>query len=115
MQDAAIYAPESTEETQQTETTDAALDRLNEYAASAVDGKLYDLGYPVNQNIKLAEFYKWFTDSGVCSVMSNNAGDPFSNNEPYANTLDFEREVIEFFGPHYGFDPDDLAQSIRGQ
>ncbi len=108
VQDAAIYASESTEVAEQTETTDTSLDRLNDYAASAVDGKLYDLGYPVNQNIKLAEFYKWFIDSGVCSVMSNNAGDPFNNNEPYANTLDFEREVIEFFGPHYGFDPDDL-------
>ena len=61
--------------------------------------------YPVNQNVQLKEFYRWLTESGVDSAMINNAGDPF---EPYLNALDFEREVIEFFGPLYGFDQDDL-------
>ena len=36
--------------------------------------------------------------------MINNAGDPYQIHGGYMNALEFEREVIETFGPHYGFD-----------
>ncbi|MCR4819138.1 MAG: aminotransferase class V-fold PLP-dependent enzyme [Fretibacterium sp.] len=83
----------------------ASLDRL---AASIREQKTRMLGYPVNHDIQLRDFYRWYIDNGVCSVMVNNAGDPFHSEEDYLNTLDFEREVIEFFGPLYGFDKDNL-------
>ena len=33
--------------------------------------------------------------------------------DPSLNALVFEREVIDFFGPRYGFDLNDLAEYIE--
>ncbi len=93
----------------ETETAaDPAVDRLNKFAATVMEEKNWQLGYPGNQDVKLADFYKWLLDSGLDTSICNNAGDPFNNTDPSLNALDFEREVIEFFGPLYGFDKDDL-------
>ena len=88
--------------------SDPVIDRLNEFAATVMEEKNRQLGFPGNQNVQLADFYKWLLDSGLDTAIVNNAGDPFNNTDPSLNALDFEREVIEFFGPLYGFDPDDL-------
>lgn len=40
--------------------------------------------------------------------MVNNAGDPFHPHGEIINALSFEREVIKFFGPLYGFDKNNL-------
>ena len=45
---------------------------------------------------------------GIYKVMINNAGDPYHIHGGYMNALEFEREVIETFGPHYGFDTKDV-------
>lgn len=87
---------------------DPAVDRLNEFAATVMEEKTQQLGYPGNQDVQLTEFYKWLINSGLDTAIVNNAGDPFNNTDPSLNALDFEREVIEFFGPLYGFDLDDL-------
>ena len=96
------------ENTEAKEPADIALARLNRYAKMVQEQKGLSFGYPGNLDIHLTGFYEWLLDSGVYSVIANNAGDPFDNNESYMNTLDFEREVIEFFAPLYGFDLDDL-------
>lgn len=90
------------------EPADLALERLNRYAEMVMSQKELAFGYPGNLDIHLTGFYEWLLESGVYSVIANNAGDPFDNNDPYMNTLDFEREVIEYFAPLYGFEPDDL-------
>lgn len=90
------------------EPADLALERLNRYAEQVMEQKELSFGYPGNLDIHLTGFYEWLLDSGVYSVIANNAGDPFDNHETYMNTLDFEREVIEFFAPFYGFDPENL-------
>jgi len=77
---------------------------LNKYALYANNKKQTDIGYPTNNNIELSEFYKWYISSGACNISANNAGDPFGSPKNYLNTLNFEKEVIEFFGPKYGFD-----------
>jgi histidine decarboxylase len=87
---------------------DPAVDRLNEFASTVMEEKTQQLGYPGNQDVQLTEFYKWLINSGLDTAIVNNAGDPFNNTDPSLNALDFEREVIEFFGPLYGFDLDDL-------
>ncbi|MDT3844932.1 MAG: hypothetical protein LIV11_10235 [Bacillota bacterium] len=46
--------------------------------------------------------------SGLNLSMADNAGDPFAQHEGILNSLDFEREVIETFGPLYGFDLSNL-------
>ncbi len=100
----ALPAGNPTEE----EPADLALERLNRYAEMVMSQKELAFGYPGNLDIHLTGFYEWLLESGVYSVIANNAGDPFDNNDPYMNTLDFEREVIEYFAPLYGFEPDDL-------
>ena len=90
------------------EPADLALERLNRYAEQVMEQKELSFGYPGNLDIHLTGFYEWLLDSGVYSVIANNAGDPFDNHETYMNMLDFEREVIEFFAPFYGFDPENL-------
>ena len=94
------YASDSSE--------DPALEKLNQFAAEVMKEKSQSFGYPGNQNIQLTGFYQWLIESGVDTAIVNNAGDPFNNTDPSLNALDFEREVIEFFGPLYGFDLDDL-------
>ena len=63
------------------------------------------LGYPLNEDIQLDGFYEWFEKNGIGHAMLNNAGDP---NHVGANhgALEVEQEVIRFFAPYYGFDPD---------
>ena len=82
--------------------------RLDQFAGDIVVRKSHDLGYPVNQKSKLVGFYKWLSGSGINLAMVNNAGDPFNIHGTLPNSLPFEREVIEYFGPLYGFDLNDL-------
>ena len=65
------------------------------------------LGYPLNQDIHLNGFYEWYLGSGTARAMMNNAGDP---NDISANhgALEVEAEVIRFFAPYYGFDPENV-------
>lgn len=39
------------------------------------------LGYPMNEDIKLEGFYKWYMKSGLTKLAMNNAGSPYD--EPY--------------------------------
>ncbi len=87
---------------------DLAEERLNQYAAYIKAHKYDDMGYPANHDVQLEGFYDWLVRSGAYKVMSNNAGDPFNIHGGHLNALNFEREVIEFFGPRYGFDVNDL-------
>ena len=88
---------------------DPAQVRLDDFAYEIVTRKSRDLGYPTNQKSLLVGFYKWLWGSGLNLAMVNNAGDPFDGKKhSNPNALEFEREVVEFFGPLYGFDKDDL-------
>lgn len=82
--------------------------RLDEFAASIMMNKQQAFGYPVNQKSKLIGFYRWLSGSGLNISTLDNAGDPFSADEALLNTLDFEREVIEFFGSLFGYEKDKL-------
>ena len=86
------------------EPVDLARERLDKFADYVAERQTKDIGYPLNHNIQLEGFYKWLTDRGIYKVMINNAGDPYHIHGGYMNALEFEREVIETFGPHYGFD-----------
>ena len=65
-------------------------------------------GYPVNEQSALADFYKWYVGSGMDVVNLNNAGDPMTDHPTNYSSQHFEREVIEFFAPLYGFKKDDV-------
>jgi len=81
------------------------MDRLNRYAADMVARSRLAVGYPINQNIDLKEFYEWYLASGLHNVSLNNVGNPQKESTLHTNSHDFENEVIEFFAPLYGFDP----------
>ncbi len=90
-------------------TADPAEARLDDLAASVFLRKLHDFGYPVNQKSRLIGFYKWLSGSGLNLAMANNAGDPFDAESAHLmNTMEFEREDIEYLGPLYGFDKENL-------
>ena len=84
--------------------------RLDQFAGDVVIHRPYSIGYPVNQQSKLLDFYKWFIGSGLNLTMSNNVGDPFDVEHEHfkASTHQFEREVILKTGALYGFDEDDV-------
>ncbi|MCR4740571.1 MAG: aminotransferase class V-fold PLP-dependent enzyme [Lachnospiraceae bacterium] len=82
--------------------------RLDDFAASVMKQKTVDFGYPLNQKSKLVGFYKWIAGSGINLSTLDNAGDPFDIHEKVPNTLEYEREVIEYFGPLYGFNEDEV-------
>lgn len=65
-------------------------------------------GYPANQESPLHEFYEWYVGTGLDRVNLNNAGDPMTDKPWNMSTQAFEKEVIEFFTPLYGFDKDDV-------
>ncbi|MBF0395962.1 MAG: aminotransferase class V-fold PLP-dependent enzyme [Desulfobacterales bacterium] len=81
------------------------MDRLNNFAKQMIKRSHNAVGYPVNQNIDLKEFYKWYLDSGLHSIAMNNVGNPRKQSHYSMNTHEFENEVIDFFAPLYGFEP----------
>ena len=64
-------------------------------------------GYPASQESNLAPFYNWYLSSGMDVVNLNNAGDPMTDDPSTLSTQKFEKQVIEFFAPLYGFAADD--------
>ena len=94
---------------QKNSKADPAEVRLDDLAAYVMTRKVHDFGYPVNQKSRLIGFYRWLLGSGLNLAMVNNAGDPYDIKSAHLmNSLEFEREDIEFLGPLYGFDLDDL-------
>jgi len=80
---------------------------LTQWAKKCHEDSPNALGYPGNYNMNLTSFYEWYHRNDMAKVLINNAGDPFEE----AGTLSsakYEREVIEYFAPLYGFEPDNL-------
>lgn len=66
-----------------------------------------DFGYPCDQQLALADFYQWYVESGMSTMVLNNAGDPFQPS-PHISSIGFEEEVLRFFGPKFGFTAEEL-------
>lgn len=79
------------------------LERLNDFAQRMHKIRKEAVGYPVNQNTDLKEFYEWYLNSGLYEVAMNNAGDPQKPDIISLNTHEFENELVDFFAPLYGF------------
>lgn len=80
---------------------------LDEWAGQCLADRPFALGYPGNYDGKLDGFYRWYTANNLENVLINNAGDPFAESGALSSAK-FERDVIEFFAPLYGFDVNDL-------
>jgi histidine decarboxylase len=79
---------------------------LDEWTEVWKEGQQTFFGYPANQNSALREFYEWYLGSGMYGVNLNNAGDPMNGQPWKMSSSTFEREVIEYFAPLYGFEKD---------
>ncbi|PTN31465.1 aminotransferase class V-fold PLP-dependent enzyme [Desulfonatronum sp. SC1] len=83
-----------------------AMDWLNSYAAEMLQSRPHFIGYPINQDMELQGFYKWYMESGLYEAAMNNVGDPYKPSGLLLNTHPFERDVIDYFAPRFGFDKD---------
>lgn len=69
------------------------------------------LGYPINMNTPVEEFFTWrrqLQEAGIGSSAFNNAGNPFKQNAVPYDTHDFERDIISRFGELLGFSLSDI-------
>ncbi len=89
-------------------TKSSGFDKLDQWTESWKKGQQTYFGYPCNQQSALHDFYEWYVGTGLDRVNLNNAGDPMTDHPWSMSTQAFEREVIEFFTPLYGFDKDDV-------
>ena len=85
----------------------SGFEQLDRWASECLAERSMTLGYPGNNDIRLEEFYRWYTGNNLESMIINNAGDPFEEGDHTLSSLDFEREVIQYFAPKYGFDGND--------
>ena len=81
---------------------------LDEWTEKWKTGQQTYFGYPVNQQSAMRDFYEWYLSAGMEVVNLNNAGDPMTDKPWPMSSHAFEREVIEYFTPLYGFDQDDV-------
>lgn len=89
-------------------TRGSGFQKLDEWTQIWKEGQQTYFGYPANQESPLHEFYEWYVRTGMDRVNLNNAGDPMTDKPWSMSTQAFEKEVIEFFTPLYGFDKDDV-------
>lgn len=84
--------------------------KLNQFAEKILEKKQSSIGYPINQNTSLDDFYDWYIQKKLYCVSMNNVGDPCKKEKDsnYSlNTHEFEREVVAYFATQYGFEKED--------
>jgi len=90
------------------------LDRLTDMVRLAHLSHNTSIGYPANQNNPhMLDFYRWHEKHRAGGFFLNNAGYPNSVHLGEAFSLHhdplmIEKYVIDFFGPLYGFDKEEL-------
>ena len=82
--------------------------KLDEWTEIWKTGQQTYFGYPANQQSEMRDFYKWYLEAGLESINLNNAGDPMTDSPWNMSSQAFEREVIEYFAPLYGFTRDNV-------
>ncbi len=81
--------------------------RLDAFAQKILADRETVMGYPLNQDVDLKEFYEWYVRSGLHNTSMNNVGNPRKPSALHMNTHEFENEVVNFFAPLYGFKPEE--------
>lgn len=86
----------------------SGFEQLDKWTAKCMANRLTDIGYPCNNDNLLDKFYHWFVENKIGQLVINNAGDPFEPSSRSHSTAQFEREVLEYFAPKYGFDKENV-------
>lgn len=76
---------------------------LQRVVSRVSDVKKYQIGYPVNEDADLTDYYKWIDDIGLTDTVLNNVGNPFNSTMKFG-THEVEKWVIDWFAPKYGFE-----------
>lgn len=84
----------------------SGIEELDEWTKQIKVNCSQSIGYPCNQNIHLKGFYQWFYGNNLQIFSMNNAGDPFTDKPFNMSSQKFEKEVIQWFAPLYGFEKD---------
>ena len=82
--------------------------KLDQWVEIWKAGQQTFFGYPANQQSEMHDFYEWYLGTGMEVVNLNNAGDPMTDEPEKMSSQAFEREVIEYFAPLYGFSLDNV-------
>lgn len=82
--------------------------KLDEWTKRWKEGHEHYFGYPVNQHSEMHGFYEWYLGNGMDRINLNNAGDPMTDEPWEMSSHAFERDVIAYFAPLYGFDKDSV-------
>ena len=84
--------------------------RLDKFSKKILEKRQQTVGYPVNQDTSLNDFYAWYVKHKLFSVSMNNVGNPRNvSRSPYSmNTHEFENEVVDYFAKLYGFKEGDF-------
>ncbi|MBR5385005.1 MAG: aminotransferase class V-fold PLP-dependent enzyme [Bacteroidales bacterium] len=82
--------------------------QLDKWVETWKTGQQTYFGYPVNQQSAMHDFYEWYLSAGMEVINLNNAGDPMTGEPWKMSSHAFEREVIEYFAPYYGFGEDEV-------
>jgi len=83
-------------------------EKLDQWVEIWKKGQQTFFGYPLNQESELKDFYEWYTKTGMDVINLNNAGDPITDSPEKMSSHVFERDVIEYFAPYYGYDTNDV-------
>ena len=92
---------------EETQIVESSFEQLDTWTAKCMENCLTDIDYPCNNDNSLDKFYHWFVKNKIGKLVINNAGDPFEPCSCSHSTAQFEREVLEYFAPKYGFDKGD--------
>ena len=66
------------------------------------------IGYPVCQYPNITGFGEWYAKTGLCELSTNNAGNPFDEEQYLLSATSIEKEVIKMCAPLYGI-PEDVV------
>ena len=83
--------------------TESQRERLDQFAQKFLEKRKFAVGYPVNQETSLGDFYAWYMKHELYRVAMNNVGDPYKHSPYSLNSHEFEQEVVHYFAKLYGF------------
>src|SRR5580658_5873445 len=93
----------------ETLSIEEAIEQLKQFDQEISNKRKHFIGYPINANISLTPFFKWWTDSLASHSPLNDVGNPDQDLPYLINARHFEREVLDIFAhllkfhPYWGF------------
>jgi len=91
----------------QTLSPEEAISVLNEFDRLVMKKKDYFIGYPMNGNIDLTPFFRWWAQSIASHSPMNDVGNPYDDLPKMINARPFELNILEIFSDLLKFPADE--------